>query len=195
MLCMKRALICFVAGAASWASAGSLYLDKNIELLALDGKVTKAANITPRDLKSGNHQIVFQYRKRVRDGGREVEYQTPPLIMHANTLANDEIEILAPELNTLSQATLYFDNRKMWRVQYANGAIKTFEFEPLTEEPMPKEAIQEVLDQYNTSRGTEFERTKDPKEENNKLLKSIQLLYLQANESQRENIKAWILKQ
>ncbi|MBM6552097.1 DUF2057 family protein [Marinomonas ostreistagni] len=180
---------------SSWASAGALYLDKNIELLALDGKVVKAVNTTPRDLRSGGHQIVFRYSKHLRDGGREVEYETPPLLMHIDTLASDEIELLAPELNTLSQASLYFENRSVWRVKYGNGAVKTVDFEPLTEERLPKEGVQDILDQYNESKGTEFVRKVEQKEVNNDLLKSIQLLYLQANETQRESIKQWVLKQ
>lgn len=192
----KRAMTLAAICMTSWTvSAGSLHLDKNIELLALDGKVTKAVNTTPRDLMSGNHQLVFRYSKRLRDGGREVEYETPPLLLHVNTLANDEIKLIAPELNTLSQAKLYFDNRNVWRVEYTNGAIKTHEFQQLTEEKLPKEAIQKVLDLYNKAHETEFVRTDKVEESDNSLLKSIQLLYLQANESQRAQIKEWIIKQ
>lgn len=181
---------------ATLVQAGTLYVDKSIELLAVDGKVLKAVNTTPRDLRSGSHQFVFRYKNRVRDGGREMEYQTPPFVMTLDTLANDEIEILAPEIHTLSQADLYFENRNVWRVKYANGAIKTFEFVQLSEEKLPREAVQHVLDQYNKSQSNEFVREKTTTEEvNTDLLKSIQLLYLQGNDEQRTQIKEWILKQ
>ena len=55
--------------------AGSLHVDKAIELLAVDGKVLKSLNTTPRDLKSGDHQLVFRYKSRLRDGRGEVEFK------------------------------------------------------------------------------------------------------------------------
>ncbi|MCO4786822.1 DUF2057 family protein [Marinomonas atlantica] len=180
---------------APLTQAGALYVDKEIELLALDGKVIDALNTTPRDLKSGDHQFVFRYKNRVQDGGREVEFKTPPLLMNLNTLANDEIEILAPQLNTKSQAELYFSNRTVWRVKYANGSIKTINYDPLTEKDLPKEAIQNVLDQYNKAQENTFQQTLEPDESSSDLLTSIQLLYLQANQEQRDEIKEWIIKQ
>lgn len=180
---------------SSLSQAGSLHVDKAIELLAVDGQVLKSLNTTPRDLKSGDHQLVFRYKNRLRDGSAEVEFKTLPYLMTFSTLANDDVQILAPDLFTKSQAELYFQNLSVWRVQFNNSAIKTLSFLPLSEQVVPKEAIQSLLDQYNEAQGNEFIRSKleDPK--NNDLLKSIQLLYLQANQEQRQEIKEWLIKQ
>lgn len=175
--------------------AGSLHVDKTIELLAVDGKVLKSLNTTPRDLKSGEHQVVFRYKSRLRDGSSETEFKTLPYLMTFSTLANDEVQILAPDLFTKSQAELYFQNRNVWRVQFNNGSIKTLAYEPLTEQDVPKEAIQKLLDQFNEAQQNEFVRTEIEDEKSNDLLKSIQLLYLQANQEQRQEIKDWIIKQ
>ncbi|MBJ7552203.1 DUF2057 family protein [Marinomonas ostreistagni] len=175
--------------------AGSLYIVKEIELLAVDGTVLRSLNTAPRDLRSGAHQVVFRYKNRVRDGGAELEYKTLPYLMEFTTLANDEVTILAPDLFTKSQAELYFKNRKVWRVQFNKGVIKTFKYHPLSERAVPNEAIQPLLDQYNQSQGSEFVAQLTEESTNNDLLKSIQLLYLQANEVQREQIKDWIIKQ
>ncbi|MEC8482823.1 MAG: DUF2057 family protein [Pseudomonadota bacterium] len=175
--------------------AGSLHVDKAIELLAVDGKVLKSLNTTPRDLKSGDHQLVFRYKSRLRDGSGEVEFKTLPYLMTFSTLASDEVQILAPDLFTKSQAELYFENRNMWRVQFNKGAIKTIKYQPLSEEDVPKEAIQSLLDQYNKAQENEFVQSKVEDPTKNELLKSIQLLYLQGNEEQRQQIKEWVIKQ
>ena len=195
MKCWKHWLLSTAVIVAPLTQAGTLYVDKEIELLALDGRVIDALNTTPRDLKSGDHQSVFRYKNRVQDGGREVEFKTPPLLMNLNTLANDDIEILAPQLSTKSQAELYFSNRTVWRVKYADGSIKTVNYDPLTEKDLPKEAIQKVLDQYNKAQENGFYQVAESDEAGNDLLKSIQLLYLQANQKQRNEIKEWVIKQ
>lgn len=175
--------------------AGSLHVDKAIELLAVDGEVLKSINTTPRDLKSGDHQVVFRYKNRLRGGSAEAEFKTLPYLMTFSTLASDEVQILAPDLFTKSQAELYFKNRNVWRVQLNGGVIKTLSYVPLSEQDVPKEAIQKLLDQYNEAQGNEFVRTELEDVKNNDLLKSIQLLYLQANEDQRKAIKDWIIRQ
>ena len=190
-------LLCsgFLFVASSLTLAGSLDVDKAIELLAVDGQVLKSLNTTPRDLKSGDHQVVFRYKSRLRDGNAEMEFKTLPYLMTFSTLANDEVQILAPDLFTKSQAELYFSNPNVWRVQFNNGVIKTLNYQPLSEEQVPKEAIQSLLDQYNEAQENEFVRKPIEEPAKNELLRSIQLLYLQANEEQRQAIKEWVIKQ
>ncbi|SBS32584.1 hypothetical protein MAQ5080_02294 [Marinomonas aquimarina] len=191
----KLMISAVISVVASLAHSGSLHVDNAIELLAVDGHVLKSLNTTPRDLKSGEHQLVFRYKNRLRDGNTEVEFKTLPYLMTFTTLANDNVQLLAPDLFTKSQAELYFSQRNIWRVQFNNGAIKAFNYQIFTEQHLPKEAIQRVLDQYNRAQGNEFVREPLEDPDNNDLLKSIQLLYLQANEDQRQQIKRWIIKQ
>lgn len=191
----KLIISSFLFSAASWIDAGSLYVDKEIELLAVDGQVLKSLNTTPRDLKSGDHQLVFRYKNRLRDGSAEVEFKTLPYLMTLTTLASDEIQVLAPDLFTKSQAELYFKSQKVWRVQFNKGMIKTIGYQPLSEQDVPKEAVQSLLDQYNQIQGNEFVRQPVDEAQDSDLLKSIQLLYLQGSEKQRQEIKDWIIKQ
>lgn len=184
----------------SWSSvtlAGSLYSEKDVELLALDGEVLTGKWLMAMDLPAGEHQIVFRYSKRMQDGGREVSYMTPPLVINVTTLMNDEIELLSPQLNTLSQAELYFANHHIWRVKWNNGAIKTTQYSELTQDhQISKKALQPLLDDFNQQHQTGFfdpDRLAD--EGRNELLKSVQLLFIQANEQEKQQIKAWVMKQ
>lgn len=177
--------------------ASTLTIDDDVTLLALDGKVIKDTYLIPRELASGEHQLVIRYEKRLHDGGREVDYKTPPLVMMVNFPSNEDIKVLAPVLNSKSQADLYFEKRSMWRIQYQSGPVKTVHYERLSaQDNLPKEAIQSLLSDYNKANGYRFAtEDKDSEDDKNELLKSIQLLYIQANEEQRKAIKSWLLKQ
>lgn len=180
------------------AFAGGVLLDNDLELIALDGKVVRSVSSTPKNLLSGQHQLLIQYKKRLRDRkGQMLDYKTPPLLMMVDTLPNEDIRIQAPVLNTKSQAELYFSKRSIWHVKHESGRVETVKFHALVEqEDLSKEELQRVLDDYNRRHGKDFfqaDTTLDPA--NNELLKSIQLLFIQANREQQAEIKRWILKQ
>lgn len=199
---MIRRRKCWIVILGMWFTslvhAGSISVEQDIELLTLDGVVVQENYWAPRAVKSGEHQLVFRFNKRVRDGGRDVTFMTPPLMLTVNMLANDDILLLAPKINTKSQAELYFSNRDFWRIKYQSGAVKTAQYEALTQETnLPKEAVHTLVTEYNKAQGNAFAPTQmEPTpEQTNDLLRSVQLLYIQANDTQRAEIKAWIENQ
>ncbi|MFD1383238.1 DUF2057 family protein [Rhodanobacter aciditrophus] len=198
MMYCKRLCLVLAVFLSSVAQAGSLGVEKDIELLTLDGVAVKENYWIPRSVKSGEHQLVFRYAKRLQDGGREVDYKTPPLLITLNMLSSDDIVVLAPELNTKSQADLYLTNNQFWRVKYKNGTVKTVKFEVLSKETnLPKESIHTLVAEYNKTHQNEFvpAQPEPTPEQTNDLLRSVQLLYIQANETQREEIRTWIMNQ
>ncbi|SJN55972.1 hypothetical protein VR7878_01530 [Vibrio ruber DSM 16370] len=202
-----------IFGLSAPSYAATISSQSNVEILALDGVEVNDENFAHPDMlevQAGRHQVVFRYYGDVRKGQRDVIYSTAPDVFTIDLKQDDSIKILAPRLNSYTQAEGYFRRGADWKVQDQHGNVKSVHYEPLTGNGvMPFNDIERAVARHNAEQGNEFapaqqaavttpniaaQRITPPKGDDT-LIQTIQLLYNNASPAQQQKIKAWIAGQ
>jgi hypothetical protein len=95
------------------ASATSLKLSPDVDLLVIDGKQMSGAILKGADsleLDGGQHQILFQVSKNLRTGVTPM-YHSPALIVTFNAKSNRSVSFVLPKLSNETEAALF--NKQM----------------------------------------------------------------------------------
>ncbi|KUI99816.1 YccT family protein [Vibrio sp. MEBiC08052] len=193
--------------------AATISSQSDVEILALDGVEVNDENFANPDMlevQAGRHQVVFRYYGDVRKGQRDVIYSTAPDVFTIDLKQDDSIKILAPRLNSYTQADGYFRRGADWKVQDQHGNVKSVRYEPLTGNGiMPFNDIERAVARHNAEQGNEFAPAQQaavktpniaaqkitPPKGDDTLIQTIQLLYNNASPVQKAKIKAWIAGQ
>jgi uncharacterized protein YccT (UPF0319 family) len=210
MMLMKKislfAATCCLLGALT-AHAAELNMGWSIELMALDGKGVTDEQIDHEHFKgltAGEHQIVFRYVNSLRDGQTSSLLKTSPYVTTIKTGQDDIWTFVVPKFNTYSQAQAYFRRTKdvRWSLVNQHGQEQVLNYEKLPGAGfMPFSDIEKPLAAYNLGKENRFapkaakrilidETLVDT--DNLSLINMVKLLYVNASEKQKQQIKAWI---
>ncbi|QMV14089.1 YccT family protein [Vibrio spartinae] len=193
--------------------AATISSQSDVEILALDGVEVNDENFANPEMlevPAGHHQVVFRYYGDVRKGQRDVIYSTAPDVFAIDLKQDDSIKILAPHLNSYTQAESYFRRGAEWQIQDQHGDVKSVRYEALTGHGiMPFNNIEGAVARHNAEQGNEFapqvqqsvatpniaaQKITPPKGDDT-LIQTIQLLYNNASPAQKQKIKAWVAGQ
>ncbi len=199
---------------ATYTNAASLTSDKGLQILAVDGKEVDSVKFEEDrivDLAEGKHQIVWRYYNEVRDGSQRNIFSTPPFIAPLTVNNDDNVELVAPDLVTMSQARAYFRRSVDWQVKYEDGKVESLDYQNLTGEGlMPFADIEKAVAAYNTKQGNEFapapmvpayaapsiaQQKIHTNPADDSLVQTVQMLYQNASEEQKKRIRMWIAAQ
>lgn len=129
------------------ASATTLRLSTDIDLLVLDGKRVSSSLLRGADsieLDNGPHQIVFRVEKTIRLASHEQRiYISPPLVASFNTQRISQVNFSLPRLETEKESQS-FDNAP--RIELLDG------------DAMPIPVKLDILGITTTSKGINYER-------------------------------------
>ncbi len=200
-------------GFSTQSYAATISSQSDVEILALDGVEVNDENFANPDMlevQAGRHQVVFRYYGDVRKGQRDVIYSTAPDVFTIDLKQDDSIKILAPHLNSYTQAEGYFRRGADWKVQDQHGDVKSVDYEALTGNGiMPFNDIERAVARHNAEQGNEFAPAQQvavttpniaaqkitPPKGDDTLIQTIQLLYNNASPAQKQKIKAWVAEQ
>ncbi|MGX9415797.1 YccT family protein [Vibrio sp. WJH972] len=188
--------------------AATLTVDSTIELMAIDGKkITKSELVkgTLSDISAGEHQLVYRFRASLRDGSMNRLYSTTPNVSFIQFNADDQLSIVLPRLRSYSQANAYFKRDPLWTLVNQKGDEYQLEYDALPGQGfMPYADIEKPLAAYNLAQGNQYAQdgatkvvTDEVMQGGNdlSLLNTFKLLYNNATEEQRDQIKQWLAEQ
>lgn len=197
----------------TYTNAAQLTSDKGLEILAVDGQEVEKVKFQEErvvDLSEGKHQIVWRYYNEVRDGNQRTIFSTTPFVAPLSVKSDDNIELVAPDLFTMSQARAYFRRSVDWQVKYSDGKTESLDYQKLTGEGlMPFANIENAVAEFNKKQGNEFAPVQaapvyapsiaqqkihtNPADDS--LVQTVQMLYQNASEEQKKRIRMWIAAQ
>ncbi|MHA2937959.1 YccT family protein [Vibrio sp. RC27] len=188
--------------------AATLTVDSTIELMAIDGKkITKSELVkgTLSDISAGEHQLVYRFNASLRDGSMNRLYSTTPNVSLIQFNADDQLSIVLPRLRSYSQAKAYFKRDPQWTLVNQKGDEYQLEYDALPGQGfMPYSDIEKPLAAYNLAQGNQYAQdgatkvvTDEVMQGGNdlSLLNTFKLLYNNATEEQRDQIKQWLAEQ
>ena len=107
------------------ASATSLKLSPDVDVLVIDGKLMSGAILKGADsleLDGGQHQILFQVSKNIRSATQQAPriYHSPALIVTFNAKSNRSVSFVLPKLSNENE-TLQFNHQMNYQLVDEQG--------------------------------------------------------------------------
>mgnify|MGYP000651620603 CR=1 FL=1 len=149
---------------------------------------------------AGTHQIVYRYVESLRNGSQNALFTSPPYISTIVLAADDKTSLVGPKFTNYNRAKGYFFKGPDWKVRDQRGVETSVEFDKLVGTGfMPFADIEKVIKNYNKEQNNQFAVTTEQEVladvENGKLISTVQYLYQNASEDERQALKEWILQQ
>lgn len=208
---LKKALL--LAGMAAFgANAAQISLDKNIEVLVVDGKEKKVSQWTSPshiELSEGSHQIVARFDGEVRDGSKDEIFTSRPYIFQID-VDNQDLKLTLPNLTLLSQTEAHFRRGAEWQWERQDGS--KFDANAVMLQGQGFAAfsdMEKVVADYNRENGIVFEggqsqdledlvvsiNDEGKAEVTGDAFTQLKLWYTKANPEERKSFRRWIIDQ
>ena len=200
---MKVAITLLAVLVSANVLAGDLKLVAGLDLMALDGKAFDGDPLRGSEVHSleGVHQVVFRYEASLKQGSITKLKQSTPVVAEIDFDKHSNYEITVPRMRSLSQADAYFRRNEPWKA-LVDGKEVTLETEKLPGQGfMPYANIEKPLAAYNLGKKnqwapegvTKLVATQLVDQGNNgETLATFKLLYQNATDEQKAQIKQWI---